>query len=114
MCEALGRALFCLFALLLLISPLTESVGNLDDFPRGGQDFELSIFLLLTLLCMTLLAALWGRGLTDRLICKTSWELHDLWSNELRRFNQVSNALTFWVPPKEPFFGGSVPLPLRI
>ena len=103
-----------LFLLLFLVCPLTESVGNLDNFPRGGQDFELSFFLLLTLLCMSLLAALGGRDLAKDLLAELPWEPHDLWTGTPLRLKDGSSAFTVWVPPRQPSIGGSAPLPLRI
>ncbi len=113
-CEGLGRTLLGLSTLLFLACPWTESVSNLDSFPRGGQDFELSVFLLLTLLCMSLLAALGNLSRAEQLITEQAWMHHDLWARLSSQGEQGRIVAPVWVPPKQPFFGGSVPLPLRI
>lgn len=52
----MSRLLMGLIATLLLVAPWTECHLQLDDFPHG-QDFELSMFVFLALLCLVLLLA---------------------------------------------------------
>ena len=52
-----GRILVLFMALLLAVTPWTERYWKFDNFPRGGQDFELSLLTYLSLLCLMLLIA---------------------------------------------------------
>ena len=113
-CRVLGYLLLSLSFLITLISPFSESVTTFDNFPRGGQDFELSCFLLIMLLCLTLLAALWGKGIVDQLFGDEPWEPHDFWEEAANLFRSIVSTSIIWAPPKEPFSLGAVPLPLRI
>ncbi len=51
-----SRVLIWLMAVLLSVAPWTEHYGTFDNFPHG-QDFELSLFAFLALLCLVLLLA---------------------------------------------------------
>lgn len=53
---AASRVLMWLMLGLLAVAPWTEHYATLDDFPHG-QDFELSLFAFLALLCLVLLLA---------------------------------------------------------
>ena len=52
-----GRILVLFMALLLAVTPWTERYWKFDNFPRGGQDLELSLLTYLSLLCLMLLIA---------------------------------------------------------
>jgi hypothetical protein len=67
-CEILARVFISLAMLVMLASPFTECIAHLDSFPRGGQDFELSAFLTLALLCLLLLALLCGKSIVETLL----------------------------------------------
>lgn len=113
-CKVAGCLLLSLSFIIALISPFSESVATFDNFPRGGQDCELSCFLVIMLLCLTLLAALWGKRIVDELFGEGSWEPHDFWENTANLFRSILNISIIWGRLKEPFSLGAVPLPLRI
>jgi hypothetical protein len=57
LCSVVGRVLLVTVAVLSAVMPLTEHFWKADLFPRGGEDFEMSLLALLALLCMVLLVA---------------------------------------------------------
>jgi hypothetical protein len=69
-----SRLLMCLMVALLSVAPWTEHYGTFDNFPHG-QDFELSLFAFLALLClMLLLALLRKQRLKDPPDVRDDWE----------------------------------------
>ena len=100
--------------LLLLVSPVTESVVHFDNFPCGGQDFELSFFLLIALLCLVLLAAVRGRKIMDRLLGEPEWKPHEFWEAGLGALSYLLSDVLAWVPPKQALALGAYAVPLRI
>lgn len=112
--KAFGGGLLLLSLLPILIAPFTEGLSTLDNFPRSGQDFELSSFLLITFLCLPLLAAFrWKREL-DRFLEDEEREPRQFWEAQLELFKPSLSASAVWEPPRKPFSSGLVPLPLRI
>ena len=102
-------------ALLMLVSPVSESVIHFDNFPRGGgQDFELSFFLILALLCLVLLAAVWGRMIMDLLLGEPEWRPHKLWEAVLRMLSYLQCDVLVWVPPQQALALGACTVPLRL
>jgi hypothetical protein len=53
-CSLGGRVLILLTALLLAVTPWTEYLWHFDNFLHGGQDMELGLLSLLTILCLVL------------------------------------------------------------
>jgi hypothetical protein len=53
-CSVVGRVLILLTALLLSVTPWTEYLWHFDNFLHGGQDMELGLLSLLTILCLVL------------------------------------------------------------
>lgn len=56
-CVDLSRLLLGLAFIELLTMPLTQSLWTWDGFLRGGQDFELGLFIIVSCLCLVLLRA---------------------------------------------------------
>jgi hypothetical protein len=53
-CSVGGRVLILFTALLLAVTPWTEYLWHFDNFLHGGQDMELGLLSLLTILCLVL------------------------------------------------------------
>ena len=68
-----GRALLTLVAVLLVVMPWTEYFCNFDKFLRGGQDLELGLLCVLTVLCLVLVLFQHGRALVAFLISMRRW-----------------------------------------
>ena len=110
----LARVLIGLAIVVLLVSPFTEKVARLDNFPTGGQDFELSMLFIIVVLCMVILAIFLGLKLTERLFKKTSRELHKYWTSPMGFLCSFMVATTVWVPPKRQIELGVFAAPLQI
>ena len=52
---AAGRVLLLLTAVLILLMPCTEYFWHFDRFLRGGQDLELGLLAIVSMLCLALL-----------------------------------------------------------
>ncbi len=113
-CKVLSRLLIALAALLTLVSPVTESLVELDNFPRGGQDFELSFFVVLALLCLVLLTAVWGRKRIDRLLGEPVWKPREAWQAGRMPLSALLSDLPVWAPPKQALALEACATPLRI
>jgi hypothetical protein len=50
----LGRVLILLSLVVAIVTPWTETVWHFDRFPFGGEDFELSVFLIVAVLGLVL------------------------------------------------------------
>jgi hypothetical protein len=50
----MGRLLLLLAALVLIALPFTQQIWSWDRFLHGGHDFETSVLLILTTLCLVL------------------------------------------------------------
>jgi hypothetical protein len=60
-----ARMLILLSAFLLFAMPWTENFWHFDNFPRGGEDFELSVFLMVAIFGLVLVLLQHGkRGVT--------------------------------------------------
>jgi hypothetical protein len=53
----MGRLLLLLAALVLIALPFTQQIWTWDRFLHGGHDFETSVLLILTTLCLVLVLA---------------------------------------------------------
>lgn len=53
----IGRALLGVIAISLITMPYTQHIWTWDHFLHGGQDFEFTVLVLLTSLCLVLLLA---------------------------------------------------------
>jgi hypothetical protein len=53
-CVIVGRILILLSAVLAIVMPWTENSWHFDKFPYGGEDFELSVFLIVAILGLVL------------------------------------------------------------
>ena len=87
--ESLGRLLLILAAVVLIALPFTQQVWTWDRFLHGGQDFETTVLLILTSLCLVLVMA---RG------CRQGIKLLlTLWSQFLiRRCSAISQPSRIW------------------
>lgn len=54
-CRWLSRMLLLLVAVELITMPVTQHLWSWDQFLHGGQDFELSLLMVVTFLCFLLL-----------------------------------------------------------
>jgi hypothetical protein len=60
-----ARMLILFSAFLLFVMPWTENFWHFDNFPRGGEDFELSVFLIVAIFGLALVLLQHGkRGVT--------------------------------------------------
>ncbi|MFP5229800.1 MAG: hypothetical protein ACLGXA_19475 [Acidobacteriota bacterium] len=60
-CVQLSRLLLLVIAIEVITMPLTQQLWTWDGFLRGGQDFELGLFMIMVCLCLGLLRAQDGR-----------------------------------------------------
>src|ERR1700757_4324517 len=81
-CTCISFGLLILTALSLLTSPFTQQVWTWDRFLHGGQDFETTVVLILTSLCLVLVMAT---------VCRQGIKLLlTLWSQFLvRRYSAI-------------------------
>jgi hypothetical protein len=49
-----SRVILLLTAAVVLVMPFTEYLWHFDQFLRGGQDFELSLLFIATILCLVM------------------------------------------------------------
>lgn len=56
-CSRFSRLLLLLAGIEIVTMPLTQHFWNWDQFLHGGQDFELTLLLIVSCLCFVLLAA---------------------------------------------------------
>jgi hypothetical protein len=113
-CVVLARVLIGMAILVMLASPFTESVSSLDNFPRGGQDFELTVFVILALLCLLLLAMMCGKGIVHRLLEDRQPLRRDFRECTLGRSSGFALQSSAWSVPKQPPGYGAFALPLLI
>jgi hypothetical protein len=55
--QGMGRLLVLLASVVLLALPFTQQIWTWDRFLHGGQDFETTLLLILTSLCLVLVMA---------------------------------------------------------
>jgi cytochrome bd-type quinol oxidase subunit 2 len=60
-CSVAGRVLLLLAAVLLAVTPWTEYFWHFDNFLHGGQDLELGLLSVVTVLCLVLLLVQHGK-----------------------------------------------------
>jgi hypothetical protein len=110
----MARLLIAVAVAVMLASPFTESVTSFDNFPRGGQDCELSAFVILALLCLFLLTMLCGKGLSNKLLEARDRFLRHFRGYAPSLFSNLVRRSPVWTPPKRSPDYGAVALPLRI
>jgi hypothetical protein len=88
--QSVGRLLLVLASVVLIALPFTQQVWTWDRFLHGGQDFETTVLLILTSLCLVLVMA---RG------CRQGIKLLlTLWSQMLvRRRSAILRPSRIWV-----------------
>lgn len=79
--QSIGRLLLLLASVVLIALPFTQQVWTWDRFLHGGQDFETTVLLILTSLCLVLVMA---RGCQQ--VIKL---LLTLWSQLLVRYHSA-------------------------
>lgn len=82
----IARILLVLIGVSLITMPVTQRIWNWDHFLRGGQDFELSMLLVLSFLCLALLLAKHGEQCVDSLFdfLFAGWRLFSFECNDRR------------------------------
>jgi hypothetical protein len=65
MVARVARILLVLMGVSLITMPVTQQMWIWDHFLHGGQDFELSMLLVLSFLCLTLVLAKHGKQYVD-------------------------------------------------
>jgi hypothetical protein len=55
--QSMGRLLLVLASVVLVALPFTQQVWTFDRFLHGGQDFETTVLLIVTSLCLALVMA---------------------------------------------------------
>jgi hypothetical protein len=55
--QSMGRVLLVLASVVLIALPFTQQVWTWDRFLHGGQDFETTVLLIVTSLCLVLVMA---------------------------------------------------------
>lgn len=66
-----GRSLLILSAVSVLTMPLTQYFWTWDRFLRGGEDFELVSFMVLTVLCLVLVLSQHCKRCVDSLLAQS-------------------------------------------
>jgi hypothetical protein len=72
-CALCARILILLSAFLLVAMPWSENFFHFDDFPRGGEDFELSVFLLVAIFGLVLVLLQHGKRGVTFLLALRGW-----------------------------------------
>jgi hypothetical protein len=72
-CAVGGRILILLSAVLAVIMPWTENVWHFDKFPYGGEDFELSVFLTVTIFGLVLVLLQHGKQDVTFILALRQW-----------------------------------------
>jgi hypothetical protein len=97
------------------ICPITERFCALDNFPRGGQDSELTLLLLISLMALVLLLALRRRANLNYAFALWRKLFAVRLNLLLRRSLCVRKGPTVWAAVKKrPDILLAFPLPLRI
>lgn len=82
----IGRSLLLLSAALLVTMPVTQHLWTWDRFLHGGQDFELSALMVLSIFCLVLVLTKDSRQSIDSLFAR--WRLL-----EFQRADDVSAGI---------------------
>jgi hypothetical protein len=72
-CSMGSKILMATTFLVIALMPLTEYFWHFDGFLHGGQDFELSLLAILTVLCLVLILFQHGKKDLELLICRRRW-----------------------------------------
>ena len=68
-----SRSILVLTGVLLLVMPWTEHFWQFDRFLRGGQDFELSLLCVATILCLVLVLLQHGKSSVKLSLSLRKW-----------------------------------------
>jgi hypothetical protein len=68
-----ARTLILLSVFLLFVMPWTENFWHFDNFPRGGEDFELSVFLIVAIFGLVLVLLQHGKRGVTFLLALRGW-----------------------------------------
>jgi hypothetical protein len=79
-CVVVGRMLILFSAVLAIIMPWTENFWHFDKFPYGGDDFELSVFLIVAILGLVLVLIQHGKKSVTFVLALARWLSPVSWS----------------------------------
>ena len=79
-CVVVGRMLILFSAVLAIVMPWTENFWHFDKFPYGGDDFELSIFLLVAIFGLVLVLIQQGKKSVTLILALARWLSPVSWS----------------------------------
>jgi hypothetical protein len=65
--------LILLTVLLVLVMPWTEYFWHFDQFPRGGEDFELSLLAIATICCLVVILLQHGKKSVAFILALRRW-----------------------------------------
>lgn len=68
-----SRVALLLTAIVILVMPLTEYFWHFDQFLRGGEDFELGLLLVASIICLALVLLQHSKRLVQRLLSVPRW-----------------------------------------
>ena len=114
-CEICARIVLWIMLLMVGLCPISERFCALDNFPRGGQDSELTLLLLIALMALVLLLALRRRASLNDAFALWRALFAVRLNLLLRRCLCVRKEPTAWAAVKKrPDKLLALPLPLRI
>jgi hypothetical protein len=114
LCVDLSRLLLGFAFIELLTMPITQHLWTWDHFLRGGQDFELGLFVIVTCLCLVLLRAQHCRQTIRHLFAFCRVLLPSFQPKDYRiRFASGGIMIPAWDPPLHRSSGAFL-LPLQI
>jgi hypothetical protein len=109
-----GRFFIALMIVLIIVSQFTERYWTFDNFPRGGQDFELTLITLVALICLVLLKTVYAKRGVE-IFFDIGRVLSLIFSNQRSEENaSVTLPLSDHGPPIVSFARASYNVPLRI
>jgi len=79
-CVVVGRILILFSAALAIVMPWTENSWHFDKFPYGGEDFELSVFLIVAILGLVLVLLQHGKKSVTFILALARWLSPVSWS----------------------------------
>jgi hypothetical protein len=114
-CAGAGRVLVLLSVVLLFVMPWTEYFWHFDQFPSAGDDFELSVFLLVTIFGLVLVLLQHGRMGVSFILGLKEWlssVLQGMRSRVTEHFDDLTAS--FHAPPLPSRTSGSFNPPIRV
>ncbi len=110
-----ARILLLTTAVLLAVMPLTEHFWTFDRFLQGGQDFELTLLLVLAVLCLVLLLSRFSKQAIATLIALREWLSLRFRSRHLAAPGRLPETLAAQLRHRAPrSVRASLSLPLQI